>query len=584
MTLHKFNKFNTNLTLTILQSDILSYVMQYIWNHIIAYEQEDIMYFGIFLGVLAGLGLFLYGMNLMGNGLQKAAGDKLKQIIGLLTSNRFVGVFVGIFVTAVIQSSSATTVMVVGFVNAGIMKLSQAIGVIMGANVGTTVTAQLVSFDLEAIAPVAVGIGVIIHMITKSEKAKNYAEILIGFGILFVGMNYMKEALTPLREVQAFRDMLVNFSHNPILGILMGFGITLLVQSSSASIGILLALASQGMLPLEAALPILYGDNIGTCTTALISSIGASKNAQRAAVMHLTFNIIGTLLFAFVLQYPIVALVTSIDPNDISRQIANSHTFFNIINVVIQFPFAGFIVKIAEKLIPERETEMELKTTTYIDLRMLSTPSIALKNTIKECMGMGMQARLSLENAMHGLINKDSKSAFKTFDIEKTINQLEKDILEYLILLSNSNISGEDRAIVDNLFNTINDIERVGDHSDNIAELAMHAIEKDLTFSEESLNDIDTMYKKVLATYDLALEAMKDGNKSTALQVIKMEEQVDIIERTCRSSHIFRLNNNLCNPEAGIIFLDLLSNLERISDHASNIAKAVIEAKGDMSA
>lgn len=542
------------------------------------------MYFGIFLGVLAGLGLFLYGMNLMGNGLQKAAGDKLKQIIGLLTSNRFVGVLVGIFVTGIIQSSSATTVMVVGFVNAGIMQLSQAIGVIMGANVGTTVTAQLVSFDLETLAPVAVGIGVIIHMVTKSEKAKNYAEILIGFGILFVGMTYMKDALEPLREVQAFQDMLINFGHNPILGILMGFGLTLLVQSSSASIGILLALASQGMLPLEAALPILYGDNIGTCTTALISSIGASKNAQRAAVMHLTFNIIGTLLFALILQYPIAALVVSWDPNDISRQIANSHTLFNIINVVIQFPFAGVIVKIAEKLIPEKESELQLKTTTYIDLRMLSTPSIALKNTIKECLGMGMQARLSLENAMHGLINKDSKSAFKTFDIEKTINQLEKDILEYLILLSNSNISGEDRAIVDNLFNTINDIERVGDHSDNIAELAMHAIEKDLTFSEESLNDIDTMYKKVLATYDLALEAMKDGNKATALKVIKMEEQVDIIERTCRSSHIFRLNNNLCNPEAGIIFLDLLSNLERISDHASNIAKAVIEAKSDMSA
>lgn len=542
------------------------------------------MYFGIFLGVLAGLGLFLYGMNLMGNGLQKAAGDKLKQIIGLLTSNRFVGVLVGIFVTGIIQSSSATTVMVVGFVNAGIMQLSQAIGVIMGANVGTTVTAQLVSFDLETLAPVAVGIGVIIHMVTKSEKAKNYAEILIGFGILFVGMTYMKDALEPLREVQAFQDMLINFGHNPILGILMGFGLTLLVQSSSASIGILLALASQGMLPLEAALPILYGDNIGTCTTALISSIGASKNAQRAAVMHLTFNIIGTLLFALILQYPIAALVVSWDPNDISRQIANSHTLFNIINVVIQFPFAGVIVKIAEKLIPEKESELQLKTTTYIDLRMLSTPSIALKNTIKECLGMGMQARLSLENAMHGLINKDSKSAFKTFDIEKTINQLEKDILEYLILLSNSNISGEDRAIVDNLFNTINDIERVGDHSDNIAELAMHAIEKDLTFSEESLNDIDTMYKKVLATYDLALESMKDGNKATALKVIKMEEQVDIIERTCRSSHIFRLNNNLCNPEAGIIFLDLLSNLERISDHASNIAKAVIEAKSDMSA
>ncbi len=542
------------------------------------------MYFQIFLGLLAGLGLFLYGMNLMGNGLQKAAGERLKQIIGLLTSNRFVGVLVGIFVTGIIQSSSATTVMVVGFVNAGIMQLNQAIGVIMGANVGTTVTAQLVSFHLEAVAPVAVGIGVLIHMITNSEKAKSYAEILIGFGILFVGMNYMKEAMAPLREVQAFRDLLVNFGHNPILGIFMGFGLTLLLQSSSASIGILLALASQGMLPLESALPILYGDNIGTCTTALISSIGASKNAQRAAVMHLTFNIIGTLLFALVLQYPIIALVTRIDPTNVARQVANSHTFFNIINVIIQFPFAGFIVKIAERIIPERETEPELKTTSYIDLRMLNTPSIALRNTIKECIGMGMQSRLSLENSMHALINKDKKSALKTFEIEKTINQLEKDIMEYLIKLSNSQISGEDRAIVDNLFNTINDIERVGDHSDNIAELAIYSIEKDLSFSEESLNDIDTMYKKVLATYDLALESMRDGNKSTALKVLKMEDEVDIIERTCRSSHIFRLNNSLCNPEAGIIFLDLLSNLERISDHASNIAKAVIEAKGSMSA
>ena len=542
------------------------------------------MYIGIVLGLLAGLGLFLYGMNLMGNGLQKAAGDRLKKIIELLTSNRFIAVLVGIFVTGVIQSSSATTVMVVGFVNAGIMQLNQAIGVIMGANVGTTVTAQLVSFNLEAIAPVAVGIGVIIHMVTKSEKLKSYAEILIGFGILFVGMTYMKDAMSPLREVQAFKDMLVNFGHNPILGILMGFTLTLLVQSSSASIGILLALASQGMLPLESALPILYGDNIGTCTTALISSIGASKNAQRAAVMHLTFNIIGTLIFALILNRPIMMVVTSIDPTNIARQIANAHTLFNITNVIIQFPFAGLIVKIAERVIPEKPEELELKTTSFIDLRMLNTPSIALKNTIKECLHMGNKAKYSLENSMIALIDKDRDAAFRTFDTEKEINQLERDILEYLIQLSNAAISGEDRAIVDELFNTINDIERVGDHADNIAELSMYFIEKDLTFSEESIKDINTMYEKVMKTYEMSLQSMREGSSELALKVVKMEEQVDIIERSCRSAHIYRLNNSMCNPEAGIIFLDLLSNLERISDHASNIAKAVIDAKGSISA
>ena len=300
--------------------------------------------------------------------------------------------------------------------------------------------------------------------------------------------------------------------------------------------------------------------------------------------MHLTFNVIGTLLFAFILNKPIQAIVVSIDPLNISRQIANAHTFFNITNVIIQFPFAGFIVKIAERLIPDKPEELELKNTSFIDLRMLSTPSIALKNTIKECIEMGNKARISLESSIAALLNKDKDEAFKTFDTEKIINQLERDILEYLIQLSNSAISGEDRAIVDELFNTINDIERIGDHADNIAELSMYFIEKDLTFSEESIKDINTMYTKVLKTFDLALESMKDGSTETALKAVSTEEQVDIIERSCRSAHIYRLNNSMCNPEAGIIFLDLLSNLERVSDHASNIAKAVIDAKGSISA
>ena len=290
--------------------------------------------------LLGGLGMFLYGMTVMGEGLQKAAGSKLKKIIEMLTSNVVMGVLVGTVVTGIIQSSSATTVMVVGFVNAGIMTLSQAIGVIMGANIGTTVTAQLVSFSLEDVAPIALGIGIIFYMFTSKEKTKQVAEILIGFGLLFTGMEFMKEAVAPLSELQSFRDALLFLSKNPILGILAGFAITGIVQSSSASMGMLIALASQGLVPITAALPILYGDNIGTCVTSLISSLGASRNAKRAAVMHLSFNVIGTLLFMLLLNKPIVAVVQYLDPANTARQIANAHTLFNLINVMILLPLS----------------------------------------------------------------------------------------------------------------------------------------------------------------------------------------------------------------------------------------------------
>lgn len=312
------------------------------------------MAINIALGILGGLGLFLYGMNLMGEGLQKAAGEKLKKIIEMLTSNRFMGVLVGVFVTAIIQSSSATTVMVVGFVNAGIMQLTQAIGVIMGANIGTTVTAQLVSFELTQLAPAAVGIGMVIYLFASKEKSKQLAEILIGFGILFIGMDFMKEAVKPLREFPAFREMLVGFGSNTFLGIFMGFGMTVILQSSSAAMGILLALSSEGLLPLSSALPILYGQNIGTCVTAILSSIGATRNAKRAAIVHLTFNVLGTLIFAIILSRPTIALVTKINATDVTRQIANVHTLFNIVNVIILFPFAPLIVKLAMRLLRNR--------------------------------------------------------------------------------------------------------------------------------------------------------------------------------------------------------------------------------------
>ena len=534
----------------------------------------------IIINLMGGLGLFLFGMNLMGDGLQKSAGSKLKKIIELLTSNTIMGVLVGMVVTMVIQSSSATTVMVVGFVNAGIMTLGQAIGVIMGANIGTTITAQLVSLDVDFLAPVALGIGIVIYMFSKKPKNRHIAEILIGFGILFTGMDFMKDAVKPLAGYQGFTDMLVSFGHKPILGVLMGFAITAIVQSSSASMGMLIALASQGLIPITAALPILYGENIGTCVTSLISSIGASRNARRAAIMHLTFNVIGSLIFMFLLSGPIVKLVTYLDPNDAARQIANAHTLFNVLNVLILLPFAKLIVKLAMKLVPEHDSEEDdEKAVKYIDDRMIETPSIALSNTVKEILRMGEKAKESLNLSMEALLERSKDKAELSFKREKLINELQKSILNYLLKLSKASLNDDSREAVDGLFNTVNDIERIGDHAENIAELAQSSIESQQVFSDEGKAELINMYNKVISAYTYALEAMRTSNVDLACKVIKMEEQVDIMEKSCRANHMNRLNSNSCSIDNSIIYLDVVSNLERVSDHAVNIAQQVISSR-----
>nr|WP_284693969.1 Na/Pi cotransporter family protein [Paeniclostridium ghonii] len=529
--------------------------------------------------MMGGLGLFLYGMNLMADGLQKSAGERLKKIVGLLTSNVLMGVLVGALVTAIIQSSSATTVMVVGFVNAGIMTLPQAIGVIMGANIGTTITAQLVSLDLVGIAPVALGIGIIMYLFSKNQKTKTIAEILIGFGILFTGMDFMKNAVKPLSEYKGFTDALVAFGNKPFLGILLGFGITAIVQSSSASMGMLLAISSQGLIPLSSALPILYGENIGTCVTSLISSIGASINARRAALMHLIFNIIGTIVFMLILTKPITMIVQNLNPDDVSRQIANAHTLFNITNVILLLPFSKFIVKLTMKLMPVREEEINNKKTVhYIDDRMMETPSIALSNTIKETLRMGQKAKKSLSNAMEGFLEKSKEKTDASFKDEKLINLLQKNILNYLLKLSKTSLNDDSRESVDLLFNTVNDIERVGDHAENIAELATTVIDNNLKLSKGGSSELKELYQKVLDTYSLALESLEKSDVDLACRVIKMEEQVDMMEKSCRANHMRRLNESSCSVDTGVIYLDLISNLERVSDHSANIAQQVIKS------
>ena len=539
----------------------------------------------IAISLIGGLGMFLYGMNVMGDGLQKAAGEKLKKIIEMLTTNRIMGVLVGTLVTAIIQSSSATTVMTIGFVNAGIMSLQQAVGVIMGANIGTTVTAQLVSFNIEKYAPIAIGIGMVFWFFTKKKNIKNISEILIGFGILFVGMNFMKEAAAPVSEMSQVHDAMLYLSKNPVLGILAGFLITGTIQSSSASIGILIVLASQGLLPITAALPVLYGDNIGTCVTSLLSTIGASRNARRAAIMHLCFNVIGTLLFIIVLSKPIVALVTSIDPTNVPRQIANAHTLFNVVNVIVLLPFSTYLVKLATKLVPYTEDEEleNIHTTKFLDERILETPSIALSNTVDEVIRMASRSTRSLNSAYDAVKTFSHEKREKTFEYERMINTLQLDITNYLFALSNRNLSDIERIKADVLVHIVNDIERVGDHADNIAEISQFMEDKKVIFTEDARNELDTIFELASKNFYDSITALKTSDFELAATITEREREINILEQNARNSHMARLHAGTCSVEAGIYFLDIISNLERISDHSINITEELGRMSGHVS-
>ena len=542
----------------------------------------DTEIFKIILEVFGGLGLFLYGMKVMSDGLEHMAGGKLEKIIEVLTKNKFFGVIVGAIVTIIVQSSSATTVMVVGFVNASIMSLTQAIGIIMGANIGTTFTAQLVSFKLTAIAPVAIGIGVMVKLFAKDKKVVQIAEILIGFGILFFGMDVMKGAMKPLRSYEGFTTLLLSFGSGSVidlfLAVLTGFAVTAIIQSSSATTGLLVALASEGLLPIEAAFPIVLGSNIGTCVTAMISSIGASKNARRAALMHMIFNVTGAALFLvpFVRHFTI-DLVKNFAVSS-QRQLANAHTFFNITNTLILLPFAAPIIKLVEKAVPITEDEhARYSDMKYLDDRILETPSIAIGQVIKEVLHMGNLAKKSYNYSKKAILEDDIDVANKAFKLEKVLNKLEHSISKYMYEFSSKDLSPEQRNIIEGLFSTISDIERIGDHSDNISELAVYKNSNNVKFSKSAQEELDHMFERVGKSYKQALDAIKLNDLSLAKSILEREGEIDLLEKRLRKKHIQRLNVGKCDPSAGIIFLDMISNLERIADHASNIAFAIID-------
>lgn len=529
----------------------------------------------IALPVLGGLGLFLYGMNLMGDGLQKVTGEKLKKLIEVLTKNRFMGVIVGAIVTMVIQSSSGTTIMVIGFVNAGLMTLSQAVGVIMGANIGTTVTAQLIAFKITDYAPLAVAIGVVIWLISKKKKSKNIGEILIGFGILFIGMNMMGEGLKPLADAPAFAKVIIGLE-NPFIGMLVGLLLTTVVQSSSASIGLLQALAGQSLIGIDIAIPILFGENIGTTTTALVSSIGANKTAKKAATIHFLFNLVGTLIFMTVLRWPIRALVVYLSPTNAPRQIANAHTFFNVLNVMIQLPFAGLLVKTVNKLIPGDDVT-EKQVSKYLDHRIIGTPSIALGQVKKEILRMGDFVEDNLIKSRKALVEDDHKEIEPALEQEQIINKLQKEISEYLIEISSSSLSTEQKNRINRYHHFIGDIERVGDHAENIVELAQEKLRGNLSFTEIGTSELNEIFSKCQKVYKTAMEAFYERNESLAKRVLVLEEEIDDLEFLYRQNHIERLNKGQCETSSGIIFLDAISNLERISDHSTNIALNELE-------
>lgn len=530
--------------------------------------------------------MFLYGMNIMADGLQKAAGNKMKQLLGILTNNRLLAVIVGALVTAIIQSSSATTVMVVGFVNASLINLTQAVGVIMGANIGTTVTSWLVSMNEwgavlkpEFFAPLLIGIGSFTVMFTKKEKKKDAAEILIGFGILFIGLNFMSSSIAPYSDSPVFSQAFRILGGNPILGILVGALVTAVIQSSSASVGILQTLASTGVVNWNSAVFITLGQNIGTCVTALLSSAGANKTAKRAAVIHLLFNTIGAIVFG-ILMFAVFQVNKVFAASSISTtQISIFHTIFNICNTLLLFPFAGFLVKLSGLIIDDSAPaveEDEVKTVLrHLDERILESPSFAIESAEKEIVNMGHIALSGVEFSARALLNSQKSDASAVFEAEQKVDILDSEITKYLIKINNLSLTEKQQEIVNHMFYTVSNIERVSDHAENIAELAMKKIEHGLEFSQSAKAEMEQIASLATESFQNAIEARRTDNIENIRKVVKLEDMVDTLEEELREKHIARLSQNLCDSETGVIFIDSLVNLERISDHSLNIANYV---------
>ena len=500
----------------------------------------------IAFSLVGGLGLFLYGMKLMSEGLEKSAGAKMRGILEFFTKNRFVGMLVGILFTAVVQSSSATTVMVVSFVNSGLMTLLQATGVILGANIGTTVTSQLIAFNLSEVAPLFVMIGVVMVMFCKKNGVKRAGEVVLGFGILFMGLSGMSSAMSTLKESPYIVEVLGSLD-NAGMGVLVGFVITAILQSSSATVGIVLLMASQGLLEFNICFFLILGCNMGSCVSALLASIGGKKDAKRAAWIHFLFNIIGSAIIFVVLMFalnPIADTILDMSGGNIARAVANAHTLIKVVEVILLFPFMGYVVKFTYKIVPGKDKEAEIE---------------------------------NLKESMDALCDKKEEKIPTVYRREKYINFLNKKITDYLVKVNELDLPLEDKKILGGLFHVVNDIERIGDHAENFADSAQDCIQNSLDVSDKGRTQLRDMTESVLEILNYSIEMFSKKNQEHMQEILELEDMIDLKERKYQRLHVKRLTTNECTPEAGMVFSDTVSGLERIADHATNIAFAILK-------
>ena len=537
------------------------------------------MSFGTILTMAGGLGLFLFGMELMSDSIEKVAGARLRRILEIFTTNRFMGMIVGIIFTGIIQSSSACTVMVVSFVNSGLMNLYQAAGVILGANIGTTITSQLVSFNLSKIAPLILLVGVVVMMFTKKEKVRKVAEVVVGFGILFVGLSTMSQAMANMKNEPQVVNLLMSLK-NPFLATLMGFALTAIIQSSSVTVSIVLLLANQDLLPLPITLYIILGCNIGACATAMLASMTGKKDAKRAALIHLLFNIIGTVIIyiaLFVAGDQIVELIKSISADN-GRFVANAHTLIKIAQVIMLFPFTGWLVKMTYLIVPGEDQKVGYRESyqlKYIGDKVVFNPATAVVEVIKELERMASLAEENLNRAMNALITLDEEDIEEVYEVEKNINFLNHAITDYLVKINQTTLPIEDLNSLGALFHVVNDIERIGDHAENVADAARQRKEEGVSISKEAQKELGDMLEMVNKIIRYAVEMFAKSDESHMQEIVTLEDQVDEKERELQKKHVERLTKGECSPEAGMIFSDIVSGLERVEDHATNIAFAI---------
>lgn len=540
----------------------------------------------IIIQLMGGLGLFVFGMNLMSRGIEKVAGNKLRGILEAFTKTKFLGLVVGLFFTALIQSSSAATVMVVSFVNSGLMKLAEACGVILGANIGTTVTAMLVAFRLSTLAPIIVFIGSLMVCFIKKPIVRKSGEIVLGFGVLFMGISMMSTAMGELRDIPAVINLLSHFT-NPFLGVLLGLIITSVVQSSSVTVSILVVMASQGLIDLRISMFVILGCNIGACTSAVLASIGSTKNAKRAALIHLLFNIFGTILM-FVLLLLFAEQIEGIisffsghgtDAANLGRNIAWAHFLFKVFQVAVFYPFMNLIVRCTYLLVPGEDEETgEQYTLQYIGYS-LPNPAVAIYLAVQEIERMAHMAFGNLNLAVEALVNHDDESSRKVFETERYIDFLDEEISNYLVKINQNTLPIADANMIAAYFHVVSDIERIGDHAKNIVELIPQLYENGIQLSESSTNELQEMMKLINSMFDESLEMFLTGSTVHMKEISDLENMVDQMERDLQTSHIRRLNEGKCSAQAGIYFSDIVSGLERVADHAINIAFSLIEAK-----